>query len=329
MTTRLAFRSFLGPAMARFLELKEALGRAYVGERAVLRQLDAFLVDDGAGDLAHESFARWCSTLHHLRSGVRRYRMRVVRNFCLYRKRTEPSCFVPDETLFPKLHQYAKPYIFTEAEIARLLSVTRQLLVRPSYPLRREAFRLALVLLYTTGLRRGELLRMSLADYDRDTRTLLVRASKFHKSRYLPLGSDGWQELERYLQARRTNKGANSPDAPLFWSGSSTGRGYTGVGFGRVFRGLLRKAAIHGPNGSFPRVHDLRHSFAVNVLLRWYRAGADVQAKLPLLATYMGHVSIASTLHYLSFIEPLAACASKRFEECYGSAITLLPRGGR
>jgi integrase/recombinase XerD len=329
MMARPFFRSSLGPVIARYLELKEALGRSYANERAVLRHLDAFLVDDHAGDLAHESFARWCFTLHHLRSGVRRNRMRVVRNLCLYRRRTEPSCFVPDEALFPTPHQYVKPYIFTEAEIARLLSVTRQLLVRPSYPLRQQAFRLALVLLYTTGLRRGELLRMSLADYDRNAQTLLVRASKFHKSRYLPLASDACQEVERYLRARRAHEGAGSPDAPLLWNGSSTGRSYTGVGFGRVFRMLLRMAAIHKPNGLLPRVHDVRHSFAVNALLRWYRSGTDVQAKLPLLATYMGHVSIASTLHYLSFIEPLATCASARFAECYGAAITSLPRGAR
>jgi integrase len=90
----------------------------------------------------------------------------------------------------------------------------------------------------------------------------------------------------------------------LFWNGSSVLRSYTGTGLHRVFHVLLQQTGIRKPDGQLPRVHDVRHSFAMNVLLRWYRTGTDVQAKLPLLATYMGHVSIASTQYYLRFIEP-------------------------
>lgn len=328
MTARSPFLSVLGPVITRFLALKQALGRGYSSERDILRQLDAFLFDDSASDITPESFARWCSTLHHLRSGVRRGRMRLVRNLCLYRRRNEPSCFVPDPKLFPPPHQHVRAYIFTGNEVARLISATRKLVVTTSYPLRREAFRLALVLLYTTGLRRGELLHLTLADYDPGERTLLVRASKFHKSRYLPLSPSGFQEVETYLQARRRRRGPASPHSPLFWSGSSTARSYAGSSFVRVFRVLLRTAAISKADGRPPRVHDLRHSFAVNAMLRWYRSGADVQAKLSLLATYMGHVSIASTQYYLPFIEPLAAVASSRFAQHCGGLVTPLA-GGR
>ena len=97
-------------------------------------------------------------------------------------------------------------------------------------------------------------------------------------------------------------------------------RTYTGVGLGHGFRQLLATATIQRPAGRWPRIHDLRHTFAVHSLLRWYRAGVDVQTKLPLLATYMGHVSIASTAYYLPFIEPVRALASARFSR-YGGAL--------
>ena len=111
MTGNPLFSSPLAPVITRYLDLKVALGRCCTVERAVLRSIDAFLVADGAKDLTSDSFRRWVDTQQHLKSGVRRDRMRIVRNLCLYRRRTVPSCFVPDETLFPPLHQYVQPHI--------------------------------------------------------------------------------------------------------------------------------------------------------------------------------------------------------------------------
>jgi integrase/recombinase XerD len=93
-------------------------------------------------------------------------------------------------------------------------------------------------------------------------------------------------------------------------------------------RPLLRAAHIKTQTGRLPRVHDFRHTFAVEALLRWYRAGADVNAKLPLLATYMGHVSIVSTEYYLQFVEPLATLTSERFARHCGALVTSAPAGG-
>jgi integrase len=124
-----------------------------------------------------------------------------------------------------------------------------------------------------------------------------VRASKFHKSRILPLAADVAGEINCYFEARRRLHLPMSPDRPLVWNGY--GHGYTGSGIWQGIRVLLRIADIRTSDGRLPRVHDMRHAFAANALLRWYRKGVDVQAKLPLLATYMGHVSIASTEYYL------------------------------
>ena len=320
--------SVLHPVINRYLELKQALGRGYTAERAVLVFLDHFLAQSGAADLTAESFSHWCQAQRHLTSGVLRNRMRIVRNLCLYRQRTEAGCFVPDIRLFPFPHQPIQPYIFTEADIIRLLRAADKLERSPRSPLRPEAFRLAIVLLYTTGLRRGELVGLTIGDYDAQAQTLLVRASKFHKSRYLPVSFDTAQEIDRYLQARRNHLSSLLPDEPLVWNGY--GKGYTGSGIWQGIRELLRTAGIRTPEGRLPRTHDLRHAFALSALLRWYRAGADVQAKLPLLATYMGHVSIASTEYYLHFIDQLASASSARFAASYGALVTpaSLPDGG-
>jgi integrase len=313
-----AFNSVLGPTLTRYVALKRTLGRRFDLEQRALESLDTFLTTE-ACDLTADSFARWCRSDEHLASGVRRNRMRIVRNLCLYRGRTEPACFVPDPLLFPALHQPAQPYIFTEAEIGRLLQETARLERPPESPLRPELFRLAITLLYTMGLRRGELLRMTTGDYDPREQTLLVRETKFHKSRLLPLSRDAAHEFESYSQARRAHRLPVSSNTPLIWNRRAGGKAYTAVGFGHVLRELFERAHIRKPNGHLPRIHDLRHTYACHALLRWYRRGEDVQAKLPILAIYMGHVSIVSTQHYLHLIEPLATVASERFaRHCAG-----------
>ncbi len=316
-----AFVSIIGPTVTRYLALKHALGRRYNAERRVLELLDTFLMTQGS-DLTADTFTRWCRSEGHLASGVRRNRMRIVRNLCLYRRRTEPTCFVPDPSLFPALHQPVQPYIFREAEICRLLRETARLGRSPDSPLRPELFRLAITLLYTMGLRRGELLRMTTGDYDPRERTLLVSETKFHKSRLLPLSPDAADALEGYLQARRAHRLPVSSDTPLIWNRRAGGKAYSAVGLGRVFRELFERVGIRKPNGHLPRIHDFRHTYACHALLRWYRRGEDVQAKLPILATYMGHVSIVSTQYYLHLTEPLATAASERFARYCAGLVT-------
>ncbi|WP_280554662.1 tyrosine-type recombinase/integrase [Halomonas sp. 25-S5] len=310
MNPPITYASLLGPCIARYIELKQTLGRQYTREHYILRHLDAFLATQDA-DCTADAFGAWCATLSHLTPGVRRAWMQIVRNLCLYRQRSEPSCFVPDPRGFPSPHRAARPHLFTREEIIRALRTIEELPPSPASPLRREVFRLAIVLLYTAGLRRREVVGLTLGDYDFVERTLTIRASKFHKSRLVPLSATAANEMEAYF-VKRQHYSSDSDD-PLLYHPCRPLPCYTGAGLARGLRDIFRRADIRTASGRLPRVHDLRHSFAHEALLRWYRAGVDVQAKLPALATYMGHVSVVSTYYYLSMFEPFAEAASERF----------------
>jgi hypothetical protein len=161
MKATAAFASLIAPDIERYLTLKRALGREYDGVRRVLAHVDLFVSTRG-GDLTSDTFAGWCLTLQHLASGTRRGRMRVVRNFCLYRRRSEPASFLPDARLFPPRHQVVRPHLFKNEEVVRLLAIISELPAARTSPFRRENLRLAIALLYTTGLRLGELVRLTL-----------------------------------------------------------------------------------------------------------------------------------------------------------------------
>ncbi|MCK4414663.1 MAG: tyrosine-type recombinase/integrase [Candidatus Eisenbacteria sp.] len=308
-----AHRSHLSTVIADYLALKQALGRQFFHERRVLTNLEHFLAPrtPGGPSITPDAFAAWCLTFTHLCPTSRRNRMRIVRNLCLYIRRTEPSYYVPDPATFPTPQAPRRPYIFSKADIVRILRTADGLPPRSTSPLRGPMMRLAVVLLYTAGLRRGELVRLVLSDYDPIESTLLIRRSKFHKSRLVALSPGAVRELEAYLLVRR--RLPHEADAPLLVCRRRGLRARSGAGLGQSLRRLFQDAGVRTARGGAPRVHDLRHTHAVHVLLRWYRAGMDVQAKLPALATSMGHVSIVSTAYYLAMLSPVVEAANERF----------------
>jgi integrase len=302
--------------IASFVALKQALGRHYDTQRYLLVLFDRFLAKGHATDLTADIYSAWCSSIEHLTPRGRRMRMQLVRQFCLYRRRSEPVCFVPDPSQFPPPQPRRLPHVFSENEIARLLDAADSLHRWGASPLYPQVARLAIVLLYTAGLRRGEVVRLTLADYDSSEQVLLVRDSKFNKSRMVPVSTDAAAEITRYLADRQQHGFPCGADAPLLLhrqGGSFIA--YSGNGLRVLMQRLFQTAGVRTAAGSVPRVHDLRFTFAFHALLRWYRADVDVQARLPALATYLGHVSILSTQYYLPILDVVAQEASDRFEQ--------------
>jgi integrase/recombinase XerD len=314
----------LDAAIAAFVGHQRALGRRYYGEEGVLRDLRRFVVAQKTADLRAEVFEQWCRAQHGLSPNTLYSRQLLVRKFCLFRRRYEPTCFVPDPAGFTRRRPYRRAVIVTRAQIGRMLRAAAHLGSAVHSPMRAAVMRMVLVLLYSAGLRRGEVMRLTLPDVDHRAGILRIRESKFHKSRWVPLSSDACRELRRYLRVRRRHRVPF--DAPLLCN-RSCGYGHIGWhGFsGEVFtagiRELFARADVHDAEGRRPRLHDLRHSFAVEALRRHYRRGGDVQTFLPKLALYMGHVSIVSTAHYLQFMPDIARYASERFQRHFARVI--------
>lgn len=309
----------------QYLLHQRALGRHYYGEERIFLSLCRHLHEQAATDLDQSGFDAWCASFTHVSPNVIRHRQLAVRKLCLFRSRTEPGCFVPNPGRFARWTTYITPIVFGPEDVARMMAAADDIVPTRDSPLRPAVLRLAIVLLYTAGLRRGELLRLTLDDVDAKSGTLRIRESKFHKSRIIPLSADARRELRRYLKQRLAASFDTTPQSPLLGNlrgAHRTLRAYTGTGLSHGIHELLHAAHVQNADGRRPRVHDFRHSFAVQVLLRWYRQGADVQSNLPKLAMYMGHVSIISTAYYLQWVPALAEAASQRFETCFGDLIS-------
>lgn len=311
--------------IAAWLAHQRALGRGYTSEEWTLRLLQRFVTRVRSVDLDQAGFDLWCDSFRDLAATTRRRRQSIVRKFCLYRQRTEPDCFVPDPLYFARPSPYRTPVIIEPGQVACVLAAADNLRPTPNSPLLPATARLAIVILYTAGLRRGELVRLTLDDVEPRVGLLRIRASKFHKSRLVPLSPSARDELRIYLRKRLASPFDRRPHTPLLCNNAGDRLQYTGAGIREAIKRLFVVAKVVDSEGRRPRVQDLRHSFAVQALIRWYQAGADVQSNLPKLAIYMGHVSIVSTAHYLHFVPNLRALASNRFEEAFGSLIEEMP----
>ena len=323
------FVSGLAGALQRFLKLKRALGRRYAIEAATLRDWDRFLQrrHPGVRRIGPAMFHAWAAGLGRLAPTVHRNHMRIVRNFLLFHARQHPRTFIPDRFTFPQPSAPRPPRLVSVAEAARLLAAARTLAPSHYNPLRAETVRLAVLLLFCCGLRRGELLRLKLSDFDPVERLLRINGTKFHKSRLVPLSDSVAAELRGYLQQRRRAHLSLGTESPLIWSGRRPDprAGYTPAGLADSWHHLCVSTSVLDERERPPRLHDLRHSFAVAALQRWYAQRLDAQAKLPHLATYLGHVNPVSTHYYLRLTPELRAAASERFQQRFGN---LLHSGG-
>lgn len=308
---RQGFRSSLADEFRGYLELKRATGRIYAYEESMLLRLDRFL-QDGADELDAETFDAWIKSLAHLHSATQSHYYHQGRQFCEYLRRSRPETFVPAAEFHPLPTPSRTPHMLDREEVARLFATAAALPESRRAPLRRRSFQTMLMLLYCCGLRLGEVLRLDIGDVNVSQGVLTVRNTKFFKSRFVPMDASVTSRVASYLESRKDSQYPCSADAPLFCS--SRNRRYFKTTVRYALYRLMESEGIRTPRRRV-RIHDLRHTFAVHRLSQWYRDGEDVQARLPILSQYLGHVDIAYTQKYLKLVPELCRAAMDRFQQ--------------
>jgi len=306
-------------AMQAYISSRRALGRAVRHDEYVLSRLRAYLTQAGYSDLDAESFERWRRQLCHCAHNTQVDWAMMVYRFCRYRKRRESRCFLPQRATLGRHRPYPLPTPIEADQVRQLLDFISRRPASAGHDLPYAVHRIAIVLMYTAGLRRGELARLRMEDVDAETGVLRIQSSKFHKSRWVPLSPSATHELRVYLRIRATFVPRTTHNAMLLCRSAECG--YTAEGVSQAIRGVMCRSGIWANAQRMPRVHDFRHAFAVEALRRWYEEGRDVQSELPKLSMYMGHVSIASTTYYLRFMPAVVALASQRFASSCGDLI--------
>jgi integrase len=231
----------------------------------------------------------------------------VARGFIKYLQTIDGRHELPALELLPYRRTRSVPYVYKADEVSSLLSATNVL----SGPLRIVTYRTFIGLLAATGLRTGEAIALDKADVDLSGGILTIRKSKFGKTRQVPVHPTTRQALDEY--ARLRNRMVPAGRTPAFFA-STVGRRLIYQNVHQTFLRLVYVAGIADRRPRRPRIHDLRHTFAVRTVERWHLAGLDVERQLPVLSTYLGHISVATTYWYLSAVPELLAAASLRLE---------------
>lgn len=318
---RLPFRSYLSGSCEKYLQLKRATGRIYDYEETMLLRLDSYLHDTGS-TLDLESFHSWMRSLSRLHSTTQCHYYHQIRQFCLFLGRTRPDAFVPPSRFDPLPTRLRLPTILSEREVLCLIEATQTLPESNRCPLRRRTFRLIVTLLYCCGLRRGEVMNLNLGDVDVESGVLSINNTKFFKSRLVPMAEPVARMVAEYIEQRNALGILCRADDPLFYSWRR--RRFFKTSMHQILSRLMKCLATEGQRERRIRIHDLRHTFAVHRLTKWYRDGEDVQAKLPILSQYMGHTEVKDTVRYLALVPELCEAAM----DCFHAYAVPLRRAG-
>lgn len=299
----------LSQHLEEYLRLRRLLGHKLADAGRLLPRFVAYLDARDAEFVTVEAAVAW-SLAPNAPAGTTVWgrRLIAVRGFARYLSGIDPRTEVPPAGLIPTRRRWRPPFIYSDADIAALMGEARRTIRQP---LRAASYETLIGLLAATGLRVGEALRLDRDDIDHTEAVLLVRQSKFGKSRQLPLTPTTVQALHAYEQQRDALCPRPSSDS-FFVSLNGTRIIYECVQ--STFRTLCDRASVGTEAAHPPRAHDLRHTFAVRTLVGWYRDGLDVQARLPLLSTYLGHREPRYTYHYLSAAPELLGHAARLLE---------------
>lgn len=291
-----------------YLVLRRAMGFTLQRHAKLLGQFTDYLAAHGAATLTIEHALAWASAPSSADVGWWAARLSAVRGFAVYLHALDPAHEVPPRGLLPHGFRRSVPYLYTDPEITALIRAAGTL----SIPLRAATYQTLIRLLAATGMRVGEVIRLDRDDFDDAVGLLTVCGSKFGKSRQLPLHPTTTAGLRDYLDLRdqlRPDPGT----AALLLSAQGCRLRYGRLW--QTFHRLVGQAELRPrAPGCTPRIHDLRHTFAVTTLLGWYRDGTDVPAMLPRLSTYLGHADPKHTYWYLSAAPELLALAAGRLE---------------
>jgi integrase/recombinase XerD len=298
----------LADALTDYLTMRRALGFKLERTGQLLADFVAHAERVGAEGLTVELALGWATQPAGAEPCWHAARLSAVRGFARYLATIDPATQIPPADVLPGRSQRAVPYLYTDAEIAAVMAAADDL----RSPLRAATYTTLVGLLAATGMRIGEAIALDRGDVDLPCGLIVVRDSKFGKSRQLPLHPTTIEALTGYAGTR--DRLCPAPRTPA-WFVSTTGTRliYRNVHF--VFHRLTQQAGLRARLlRCRPRPHDLRHTFAVATLLDWYRDGGDVAARMPLLSTYLGHASPANTYWYLSAAPELLAQAARRLE---------------
>ena len=316
-------QSSLAVEIQNFINLRRLSGTDYQSQVQLLGYFDRFLFDQHLSQprITREITDSYQQSLSHLAPRTRSNRFSVLRQLCQYLARSNPYGYVPEPLRVIPSQGAHPPYIYGHSEIHALLTAASKLPSANS--LRPYTYQTLLGLLYSTGIRIGEALALNLQDFHSAEHRLYIAQGKFRKARWVPLSTSTCQALHHYLH-KRLKLRPRSPDSPLLLNQRS--RRLTPCTVHQTFHDLLRQCRIRHSKLTGPRIHDLRHTFAVQRLLGWYRDGLDLNARLPWLATYMGHVDVHSTHLYLQATPELIAQVDRRFYNHYLHQVK--PQGG-
>jgi integrase/recombinase XerD len=312
------FQSGLSAYMEKFLQEKHACGYAYREQTRILRHLDKFLVQEGLAtyELPGSIARKWLAKKAHESAATHQLRITVTRQFSRFLLRLGYSAYVPDFTLAARNRSTFVPRMLTDEELRKFFQAVDALPPTARSPLRHlimpELFRL----LYGCGFRVGEVLKLRLRDVDLNQGIITVRQGKFRKDRLVPPALPLVNRLRKYAAHFEKRR----PEA-IFFPGPKGGP-FSARTVYTLFRQLLLQCGIpHGGRGKGTRIHDARHLFAVRALRRWYQNGEDLDAKLPLLATYLGHQNLTGTQRYLHLTAELFPEITARADAAFGDVI--------
>ncbi len=303
----------LRQALHDYLQLRRSLGFKLRDAGLHLPRFVSFMEQRQAEHITARLALEWARQSTTVQPAAWAQRLGFVRGFARYRSATDPATEVPPASLLPHRSTRAQPYLYSEQEIERLLAAALRLpTALPSTPLRPRMYHCLFGLLSVTGLRISEALHLRVGDVDLAERMLTIRGAKLGRDRLVPIHPTTSAVLASYLRKREQAFGERA--SPYVFV-SSRGNRIDGGDVHRTFYALSRQIGLRGPHDSHgPRLHDLRHRFAVNTLLRWYASGDDAARRLPVLSTYLGHVHVADTYWYLSNWPELMAQAMARLE---------------